>query len=160
LVHGTWYVLENEVRTSRWFRRLKSRTSDNLRTVVGVVLTAVPLALTFALFRSDSLYAFWALLQSLVGGGPQPSFAAGHINRRIWLAVAAAAGIVYALPNAYEMLRAYRPAIATFENHSVTPAPFRVKWRPNLLWAAFVAALAAASFLKLNVPSPFLYGGF
>jgi len=160
LVHGTWYVLENEVRTSRWFRRFRSRTSDSARTVGGVALTVAPLALTFALFRSDSLHAFWALLHTLAGGVPQPSFAAGHVNRRTWLAVAAAAGIVYALPNAYEMLRAYRPAIATYENRSVTPAPLRVAWRPNLLWAAFVAFLAIASILRLNVPSPFLYGGF
>jgi D-alanyl-lipoteichoic acid acyltransferase DltB (MBOAT superfamily) len=160
LIHGIWYVLETEVRANRLFRRFRSGTSESLRTVGGIALTVAPLALTFALFRSNSLHGFWALLHALMGGGPQPTFEAGHVNRRIWLEVAAAAGIVYALPNAYEALRAYRPAIRTFDNRSITPTYLRVAWRPNLLWAMFISALAVASIFKLNVPSPFLYGGF
>jgi alginate O-acetyltransferase complex protein AlgI len=160
VVHGVWYILESEVRRTRGFRQFRSRTDETLRTLGGVALTVAPLALTFALFRSDSLTTFWHLLRAFAGAFHLTLGNNGHINRRIWAAVGAVAVVVYALPNIYEVLGDYRPAIPTFDNRTITPPVLRVRWRPNLAWGAFVAALAAAALIRLNVPSPFLYGGF
>lgn len=160
LIHGLWYILETETRRRRMFQLFGSRTGDRVRTLAGIVITAAPLALTFALFRCDSLDAFWNLIRAFGGDFQQTLSNNGHINRRIWAVVGAVGFVVYALPNIYEVLRAYRPAIATFENKTITPALFRVRWRPTLAWGIFVAALAAIALTRLNVPSPFLYGAF
>ncbi len=159
LVHGVWYVLETEVRSKKWYRRYRSATSDGLRTALGMLATFVPLSLTFALFRSASLHDFARLLGDLftpVYVSPD----AGYINRRIWAAVGAVALVVYLMPNIYELLRLYRPAIPTFENKSITLGALRFSWRPSLVWGCFIALLAAIAIARLNVPSPFLYGGF
>jgi D-alanyl-lipoteichoic acid acyltransferase DltB (MBOAT superfamily) len=160
LAHSLWYVAETELRTAKWFRALRRRTSDRLRTGFGLALTVVPLALTFALFRSQSLHGFAWLLGDLVTPFRLSRDNDGHVNGRAWLVIGAIGVIVYLLPNIYEMLRAYRPAIPTYENQPLTPRLLRLRWRPNLVWGAFVAALAAIAIAKLNVPSPFLYGGF
>jgi len=159
LIHGLWYVVENEVRNSKSFKAYRSRTSDRWRMLAGIAVTVVPLTLTFALFRSTSLDAFWNLVLSLVGLGTQPS-EPFYINRREWLKIGVAGAIVYLLPNVYEMLKLYRPGIKTFDNPSITPYFLRAVWRPNLIWAVFVSLLAVAVFVNINIPAPFLYAGF
>jgi alginate O-acetyltransferase complex protein AlgI len=159
IVHGLWYILETEIRASAAFKAFRSRTSDRFRMIAGMAITVVPLMLTFALFRSESLTAFWNLLLALVGfATPPPVYE--YINRRVWLEIALAAAIVYSLPNVYELLKYYRPGIVTFVNPSMTPSISRVTWRPNLIWALFVGTLAVLVFVRLNHPTPFLYAQF
>jgi D-alanyl-lipoteichoic acid acyltransferase DltB (MBOAT superfamily) len=159
VIHGLWYIIETEIRTSQVFKDYRIRTSDRLRTIGGMAITVVPLMLTFALFRSESLTAFWNLLSALIGAAPaQPPYE--YINRRVWLEIAAIAAIVYLLPNIYEVLKPYRPCIVVFANEPTTAPIFRVTWRPNFIWGLIVCLLAALVFLNLNIPAPFLYAGF
>jgi alginate O-acetyltransferase complex protein AlgI len=157
IVHGLWYVIETEIRGGKIFKAYRSRTSDRHRMIAGMAITVVPLMLTFALFRSESLTAFWDLLSALIGVAAP---ADAYIESREWVKIALAAAIVYLLPNIYEVLKLYRPGIWTFVNPSVTPSVFCVRWRPNLIWGLFLTILAMAVFAKLNLPSPFLYAGF
>ena len=159
LIHGVWYVLETEVRGAKRFKAFRSRSSDRSRAIAGMAMTFIPLVLTFGLFRSENLAAFWFLLTSL--GRKASSLPEGvWANPKPWLAMAGAAFIVYALPNLYEMLKFYRPGLATFENKSMTPPMFRVAWRPNLIWGVAIGALALWVFTDLNRPTRFLYAGF
>ena len=161
VIHGLWYVIETEVRRSRAYRRFAGRTSERSRTIAGILLTVVPLALTFALFRSDNLHNFATLVRSLIPHAAAPVSGDGGVEEPwVWPAVAAVAVIVYLLPNIYEILRDEHPAIHTFENRSITPAALRVHWRPTLAWACLAVALFAVALTRMNVPSPFLYGGF
>ena len=70
------------------------------------------------------------------------------------------AAAVYLLPNAYDLLRRYRPGIVTFQNDSTSPDLLRRAWRPTVSWALFVSALAVAVFMRINHVTPFLYGAF
>jgi D-alanyl-lipoteichoic acid acyltransferase DltB (MBOAT superfamily) len=159
LVHGLWYVLENEVRASKRYKAYRARTSDRFRTITGMAVTSFPLMLTFALFRSDDLSVFGRLLACLVGrGGPVEGMA--RLGLSTWLPVAGAALIVYLTPNIYELLRSYRPSIRTFVNPSRTLPLARLAWRPTLAWGVFVAALLAIAMLQINQHAPFLYQAF
>lgn len=158
-LHGFWYIIETEVRNSAAFKNYRKRTSDRLRGIIGMTITVLPLAATFALFKSESVGSFWTLLVS--ASGLEPVAGGSHyINRRVWVGLLAAAAIVYLLPNLYELLKRYRPGIFVFNNPSQTPAIFALQWRPTLLWGAIVALMIVCLTVRLNVPIPFIYAGF
>ena len=158
-VHGVWYVIETEVRLSKAFKAFRNRTSDRMRMLGGMAVTCIPLMLTFALFRCASLGMFGNLLAGLRAFGTADAVTA-PVTRQDWALLGAAALAVYLLPNAYDMLRRYRPGILTFANASTTPAFLRSVWRPNLAWAMFTVVLAGLVFTRLNRPTVFLYAGF
>ncbi len=159
-IHGLWYVLETEIRASGTFKAFRSRTSERFRTIAGMAITAPPLMLTFALFRSENLNGFFSLLSALVGFASPPPPPYEPIDPRELLAIVVAAVIVYLLPNVYELLRRYRPGFVTYPNPSMTPPILRFMWRPNLMWALFVAILTIAILTRINHPTPFLYAKF
>jgi D-alanyl-lipoteichoic acid acyltransferase DltB (MBOAT superfamily) len=159
LVHGLWYVLETEMRASKRYKAYRGRTSEIFRTLAGMTLTAIPLMLTFALFRSPDLATFGRLFMAAVGHGPtilEPTATAA----RDWMAVAGAAAIAYLLPNIYETLRNYRPGIRVFPNPSRTLPLLSVAWRPTLAWAVLLLAMGVLAIGRLNFRAPFLYQGF
>lgn len=163
LTHGLWFILETEMRGSRWFQRLADRISEQRLTYIGMAITFLPLALTFALFRSGSIAEF----QSLIGCLWQdwrPIFHVKHTERVIGLAevmfLAFAYAIVWLMPNAIELLRRYRPGITTFAVPTHTLAWFRFVWRPTLLWGLLVAVLLGWTIQTLGTPAPFIYAGF
>jgi alginate O-acetyltransferase complex protein AlgI len=158
-VHGIWYVIETEVRATKWFKAYRKRTSDTSRMIAGMAITVFPMMITFAMFRSEDLSVFAKLLTGLSNAaiaGPDTAM----IRPRNWGMLGFAAAIAYLTPNIYDILRRYRPGIVTFANQSTLPEFARVKWRPNLFWALFVTTLASVVFTKLNKPTPFLYAGF
>jgi D-alanyl-lipoteichoic acid acyltransferase DltB (MBOAT superfamily) len=159
LVHGVWYVLETEVRATAAFKAFRLRTSDRLRTVTGMAVTVAPLMMTFALFRSSSLETFWHLLGRLTTRDGRPPEVVYFVPMH-WLLLGLVAAGVYLLPNAYDLLRRYRPGIVTFQNESTSPEPLRAVWRPTVSWALVVSMLAVAVFMRVNHVSPFLYGAF
>ncbi len=167
LIHGAWYVIETEARASRAFKGYRARTSDGFRRFAGMAATALPLMLTFALFRSETLAGFRAIVVPFFGLWPTVSVSA-DIERAMapvvkdpaWWRLAAVAVVVYLAPNVYEMLDRYRPCLRTFDNASNALALMRLRWRPTLAWAAIVSAIAMVVLAHLNVPTPFLYAGF
>jgi D-alanyl-lipoteichoic acid acyltransferase DltB (MBOAT superfamily) len=167
LIHGAWYVLETEFRASRSFKTLRARTSERFRAFVGMAITAAPLMLTFALFRSDSLHGFSAVALPFLGLGQSVSVSAdpdlamgGIVKAPLWWRVGGVALIVYVMPNIYDLLDAYRPCIHTFKNESMTPKFFHFAWRPNLGYALALSVLMVFIVANLNAPAPFLYAGF
>lgn len=156
LFHGTWYVVETEVRGTRPWKRW-SRSSSRLRTFAGILYTSLLITVSFALARSPTVTTFFDVFGNLrgdwtdIGEGPGPFLG---IVRRLTFALA----IIYLAPNAYELLDRYRPGITTWRVPSTTPGMLRFRWRPNLLWGLVVAALGLAVFSRLAHPVPFVYG--
>jgi hypothetical protein len=100
-------------------------------------------------------------VRSLVPGDFRPTeLNSGLVEAWVWPAIVATGVIVYALPNIYEILRDEDPAIHTFENRSITPTALRVRWRSNVAWALLAMALFITALARINLPLPFLYGGF
>jgi alginate O-acetyltransferase complex protein AlgI len=163
LCHGIWFILETELRMTRIWKAIVKRTSATFRLRAGQAVTMVPLMLTFALFRSNSLTDFGRLLGSLTGNWlavlTDPS---GRVinNREPVLYIAVAFSIIWLLPNTYELMSNYRPGILTWNVPSTTPRWADVSWRPTIRWGVLFSLLTAVVIGSLNVPSRFVYGGF
>ena len=158
-IHSLWYILEVEIRGSKAWRAYKKKVSERSRRMLGQGLTFLPLLLTFALFRAESLTDFAVLMRSLFHGGT--AVAAGirdDVAAHLWVAVGFA--VVWLMPNAYEFTRRYRPAIRIWNNPSTTPALFRFVWRPNMVWACVIVLMAAACVPFVNRETVFIYMGF
>jgi alginate O-acetyltransferase complex protein AlgI len=159
LTQGIWYILEVEVRSSKRWKAFANRTPDMLRLRAGQIFTFVPLVISLAIFRSQSLQDFAHLMGSL--GGDWHS-SAGTLLRTKWTIInlAWAFAICWLCPNTYEFLRNYKPGILTWKLPSTTPRWMNFVWHPTLLWALAFFVLGFMVIGALGVPTPFDYGGF
>lgn len=155
LVHGLWYAAETDIRTRKRWKKWRKSSSPTLRRWLGRLIFPVPMALSLAIFRSDSVSAFGHLLKELV----RFDFAALRTVPLAFSAVmlSSAFAVIYLLPNGVELLRRYRPGIMTYENESYGPP---ILWRPNWRWALFWLGLVLASLYYVSRQPPFLYMGF
>jgi alginate O-acetyltransferase complex protein AlgI len=162
VVHGLWFILETEARRSKPWKNWVKASKPWLRRLIGQAITFLPLMITFALFRSANLHDFGQLFVYL--GQDWMQFFNRDQSHFILITsypiLAAAFGIIWLLPNAYEFLGRYRPGIQTFAVPSETPALFKFIWRPTLFWAAIAAVCGFIVLRQLGTPAPFVYGGF
>lgn len=158
LVHGAWYVLETEVRATKRFKTFATKTSPLLRFIGGVLLTAGPLMLTFALFRSPTLTAFGNLLTSLTSWGGDGKISLVNMKKLRFLIEAAA--VIYLLPSTLEWTKSLKPGIITYKNQSTTPIPLRIKFSPDIKTTILLIVMMVFIFNRINEPTPFLYAGF
>lgn len=162
-LHGIWFIVETEIRKSKWFKRFTKHKPHWLKLKMGQALFLVPMVLSFALFRSGSLTEFSFVVSQLWGNwfdvitNPTNRVLATQIPIG-YLAIAYA--IVWFLPNVYEFMDRYQPGIYTFAVPSTTPQFFRFRWRPTWYWGLLAAAGLLMAISELNKPVPFIYGGF
>lgn len=154
-VHGVWYVVEVEVRRTRRWKAFRRSTSDRLRRLLGRCLFLLPMVLSLAIFRSESVPAYGHLLHELFAIDLAPARAMPGRTSLAWILFAAI--IVYALPNAMELLSRYRPGFLTYKNESYGPT---MAARPNIAWTIFWLALVLSAFYFIARQPPFLYMGY
>lgn len=162
LLHGTWYILESEIRATKIWKNWRKRTSGRLRAILGRMIFTVPMVLTFALFRSSSVANFGYLLSRMFSTQSILSTRAlGNPNFKYEIAAfGLGCAVLWLMPNSMELLRRYRPGIKTYENDMYVPQPLRFAWRPNLRWALFSAGLIVIALYFVGRQPPFLYMGF
>lgn len=154
LIHGIWFVLESDARLQKRWRGWFGGWNAQARFYFGAALTFLPLMLTFALFRSQSLEAFGYLLERLLF----LDGAWGLQLRGSHLLIGVGFAIVWLLPNTNLLLARYQPGFITFKN--ADRSVLRLRWQPTLLWALGLMALFYLSLRMLNFEAPFLYLGF
>lgn len=159
LIHGTWFIIENETKATRAWRRYKAWMPEARRHAIGRILTFLPLMLTFALFRSPSLSDFGRVIQGLFLGGHAEAFGL-RLQAGVWALILGAFVVIWLLPNSYELLRRYRPGIRAWATTSSTPGGLRFAWRPNPIWGIVIATLGIVALLYTNREAPFIYMGF
>lgn len=162
VIHGLWFVLETEVRATKWWRNWVKRSPDRLRLHLGQAITILPLAITFSLFRSPSVDRFLALFVYLKQDWL--AFFDGRSAHAILqdglVLLMFAFAIIWLAPNTMELLKRYRSGITTFVVPSHTPALLAFRWRPTAIWGLFVFILLMWVIYSLGAPAPFAYGGF
>jgi hypothetical protein len=72
----------------------------------------------------------------------------------------AAVLVIALLPNSMELLRRYRPGIATYGNASYVMKRLAFAWRPSWLWALGAGAVALFTAYFASAAAPFVYLGF
>jgi alginate O-acetyltransferase complex protein AlgI len=159
LYMGIWFILESEIRsTNRWKAYVK-RTSAHFRLRAGQMLMFVPLVISFAIFRCQSLTDFGHLMASVAHGWM--SSPVGVLNiRKCAIYLTASLAIIWLFPNTYEFLRDERPGISTWSVPSTTPRWMRFAWHPTLAWGVLALVLAIFVIGSLGVPTQFDYGAF
>jgi D-alanyl-lipoteichoic acid acyltransferase DltB (MBOAT superfamily) len=158
-IHGLWYITETEVRNGKWFKAWKKRSSDAARSIIGRLLFVGPMMLTFALFRSESLTAFYHLCLSLAGIG-RTGWHDGTVSVIGFALLGGSFAIIGLLPNATELLRNYRPGIMTYVNPVSWIALRFPPWRPTWPWAIGTGLVALWALYFISRQPPFLYQGF
>ena len=160
LIHGAWFILESEVKRQRVWRRYKDAVSETVRRTAGQLLTFLPLMMTFALFRSNSMDTFLLLVRCLwTDAGP------GLNNLKdlgdAYLLIAFAFAIVWLAPNTTALLRGRKAGLETWQNPTTTIGPLaRLRWRASVPWAIGVSSLVVASLFFLGRKAPFIYMGY
>ncbi len=126
----------------------------------GRLLTFLAVVVGWVFFRAESLPAAMAILEGMAGlnGVTRADPYYFGMPEVRWLA--AMFVIVWALPNAQQLLYRHRPALETYPGE-VTPPRWRaLVWRPAAAWALVTAALFVAAAINLTRVSEFLYYQF
>ncbi len=158
LMHGFWFALETEVRASKWYRAFQKRTPALVTGFLERAVFFVPLLLSLAMFRSESVSGGFHLFSQMFGTSFDAPSAFDMRYPVIMLGVAFS--IIYLCPNSVELMRRYRPAIMTYDNKSYGPAFLRRLWRPGWAQASYMSILVLASLYYVSRQPPFLYQGF
>ena len=163
LIHGAWFIAETEVRGARWWKAWQKRTPEGLRTLLGRAIFLAPMALTFALFRSEDLAAFGHLLTQLTPATLDVPRTGSALRALLTLAVPFA--IIYLMPNSVQLLRDWQPGIMTY-SHPLGPTSRwtgwlgGIVWRPDWVWSVVWLGLVISSLYFVARQPPFLYQGF
>ena len=158
VMHGFLYALETEVRATKWYKTKRKTANRAVRLFLERAIFFLPLCLSLAMFRSESVGAGFHLYTQMFGMAfDTPS---AFDMRHPVMMLCFAFFIIYCCPNAVELMRKYRPAIMTYQNESYGPAFLRGIWRPSRISAAFIIALVFASLYYVSRQPPFLYQGF
>ena len=158
LMHGFWFALETEVRASKWYRSVSKSTPPLVLGFIERAVWFLPLLLSLAMFRSESVSGGFHLYSQMFG----LSFDARSLfdMREPVMMLMVAFSIIYLCPNSVELMRRYRPAIMTYENKSYGLELLRGLWRPGWAQASYVCVLVLASLYYVSRQPPFLYQGF
>jgi len=137
--------------------------------IAGWALTFAAVTLAWVFFRADTFPGALAMLRGMAGlNDVLPSLgwtdgaviADQEVGRRTWRWIGAALVIALAMPNVYQLMRRYHPALGVPGKRYTLPGGMRPAWRMTAPWAIGSAMLALAAFLMLTQVSEFLYFRF
>jgi alginate O-acetyltransferase complex protein AlgI len=139
--------------------------------LVGWTATMVLLVVSLVFFRAGSVSDAWYVLRSMVGAGQgaAPGVAQFYgtatvfgaltvVPALIWVAILAGSALLFP-SNTQQILGQQKVALPTMFSPESTPWT-RLVWRPNLRWAAAMAAVGVFGLGFVGGPSPFLYYHF
>ena len=178
-LHGVYLAINHGWRALR--RRLGHDIGHTTRwgRACGVLLTFIAVVVGWVLFRSADLAAAGVMLKAMAGGnglvlpdfwlpkwGATGAWLAGHgvrfgdthdlvgggVVNWIWILLL----VVWLAPNTQQILGAYRPALALFNERYQG----WIAWRPVPLYALLAALLALLAIFNLHKQSEFLYFQF
>ena len=183
LMHGIYLTVNHAWRLFANRKWPKSERYEQIMRPLGFVITFVCVAASMVVFRSLSLDTAANILAGMAGmngvevpGGLYPLvswlgsvFPASFIQpglpnaagmSELGLLLLLVAPIALFLPNTLQILDRFEPAIGVREAGEPNLLRFNVSWRPSLVWAVFVIAIAAAGTLNIGGYTEFLYWQF
>lgn len=178
-LHGVYLVINHGWRALR--RRLGHDVGQTTRwgRACGCLITFIAVVIGWVLFRSADLAAAGVMLKAMAGGnglvlpdfwlpkwgatgawlaehgvrfGDTHDLVGGGVVNWIWILLL----VVWLAPNTQQLLGAYRPALALFNERYQG----WLAWRPVPLYALLTAALALLAIFNLHKQSEFLYFQF
>ncbi len=127
-----------------------------IKAVAGAHGSGLPLVVHFGMTAHNPVLNLLARLHIVSEG---PIYTYGLVTKILvinLMLIGLAYLIVWATPNAAQILGAYSPALQNPEKMKYG----WLSWRPNLVWAAIIAVLFFYAYTQLGHPSRFLYFQF
>lgn len=153
-LHGG-YLVVNHTWRSMGSKAMHDRLDANpIAQQLSTLVTFAVVLVGWVFFRASGFAPAVAMLEGLVGVGPEAPAAAAHSMRLPLVACALGYVAVRTLPNSQELLRRFDPALGAIDTSS------RLHWGFGGGWAVVTAALAWASVLNITKVSEFLYFQF
>ncbi|MCC7305182.1 MAG: MBOAT family protein [Alphaproteobacteria bacterium] len=124
---------------------------------IGTMLTFLCVCVTWTFFRAESVTDALSVIGAMTGMNgiqPGPLLETGDA-----VLIAAALGMVWVLPNTFQLMRRYKPALDPSGIDMNRPSPWII-WRASAPWAAATALLFLTVLAMINNNSPFLYFRF
>ncbi len=162
-LHGLYLVINHG------WRHLCARRNWAGESVIakslGWLLTFGAVAVAWVFFRAETFEGATVMLTGMSGFNelaPALGLAdavmidALQTHARAWRWIAAGVALAVLVPNIYQIMQAYSPALNVPEQG----ARSWLRWRPTLPWACGAGALALIAFLMLTQVSEFLYFRF
>jgi D-alanyl-lipoteichoic acid acyltransferase DltB (MBOAT superfamily) len=148
-LHGLYLVLNHS------WRRLTGGFA--LYRPAGVFLTFLASVVAWVFFRAPTLAGAGTMLKGMFGMAGLHGATTPYVSNLQILCIPLLIALCWLLPNTYEMLGRFSPAL--YEAHDATPW---LHWRPNGWWAVGLGGLAALSLSQIlsGAPSEFIYFQF
>jgi len=159
-LHGIYLVVNHAWRGARARGLVGVRVPPALALWLGRLLTFLAVVVAWVFFRAESLSAAKAIFAGMAGlnGVTKADPYYFGMPEVRWLV--AMFVIVWALPNAQQVLHRHRPALETYPGELSPPRWRALEWRPAPAWALVTAALFVAALINLTRVSEFLYYQF
>lgn len=159
VLHGV-YLTINHLWRDAWGRLVgKPVLPSWAAAFLGRALTFIAVVVAWVFFRADSLHSAWVILQGMAGmAGTQGGDLFQGSSQVRWLL--AGLLIVFAAPNALQVLGRFKPALETYPGEIGRPGRGALCWAPTARWAWLTVAAATAGLLNLTRVSEFLYFQF
>ncbi|HHO75116.1 MAG TPA: MBOAT family protein [Deltaproteobacteria bacterium] len=158
-LHGIYLAINNLWHALKQRLGIDGRRSRLWTKMLSCGITFVAVSVAWVVFRAESSGAALSMLGSMSGmnglsGGP---LFKGIEEIRI---LVVSALIVWCLPNTYQLLERYRPALETYPDVADSAYTGRIQWSPSKAWAVFVGVMGLAALLSCTRASEFLYFQF
>ena len=183
LMHGMYLTVNHAWRLLAHRKWPDSERYERVMKPLGFALTFVCVAASMVVFRSlsldtatnilagmaglngievtDGLYKLMSWLNAVLPTSPILEGLPNSTNlRTLVLILLLAAPIGLLLPNTLQILDRYEPAIGFRESDAPNLMHYKVSWRPSLVWALAVSAVATAGILRIGGYTEFLYWQF
>jgi alginate O-acetyltransferase complex protein AlgI len=165
-LHGLYLVIHHAWRAFRSKSAVVARPSRLAGIIGGRALTFLAVVLAWIFFRAADTETAGRMLAAMFGGNGFTARSAFELVT-VLPALGVVALIVWGLPNTQEWLARYQPALGlAAAEKEATPRRglvafwSRLAWRPHLLWAVLLAALAVFTFTQMSNVSEFIYWQF
>ncbi len=159
-LHGIYLSINNLWRAQKKRFGMDLGRSTFLGRTVSGIITFCAVATAWVFFRAESFGAALTMLKSMAGlnGLSTGSLFGGYAEVRL---LVISALVVWVLPNTYQFLERFRPALQTYPDMmEESTYEGRIQWSPSRAWAVSVGFVGLAALLSCTRASEFLYFQF
>ncbi len=171
-LHGFYLVINHGWRAWTKSGGKNPVKSSPLSSWVSRIITFLAVNAAWVLFRADSFPAAWRILKAMIGlngftnpvpaelGGIPPEWCEVVLfNPRGFMLIAVLWAIAWFMPNTQEIMRQYNP-VSNLENRDIPQWKSWLVWKPCVLWAIVISAIALVAVTRMALVSAFIYYQF
>jgi D-alanyl-lipoteichoic acid acyltransferase DltB (MBOAT superfamily) len=153
-LHGLYLVINHA-----WNHAAKAAglgAGGTVRRAAGVLLTFLAVVVAWVFFRASSFASAMTKLSGMFGVSGRQA-ASPYVSNLQILSLSLLIAVCWLLPNAYQLLQRFNPAL-----QQPSPAGAQIAWQPNVWWAVSLGMLGALSLSQIlsGAPSEFIYFQF